>query len=143
MSTNRRSLGDGELYSISQVNALTGVSAPTLRKWEAAFREYLKVVRTRGGQHRFNEHAVRKIETLKRLIYEEGLSLHGAQTARTSRERRAGLERERTRNRKTVSNGHRPVDPEAVPARDHRPGRGAHVRQARERPLAVVTVAML
>jgi len=66
------------LYSISQVNALTGVSTPTLRKWEAAFREYLHVVRTSGGQRRFNQEAVEKIELLKQLIYEEGLSLEGA-----------------------------------------------------------------
>jgi DNA-binding transcriptional MerR regulator len=66
------------LYSISQVNALTGVSTPTLRKWESAFREYLRVVRTSGGQRRFNQEAVDKIELLKQLIYEEGLSLEGA-----------------------------------------------------------------
>lgn len=78
MSTGRRAHEDSELFSISQVNALTGVSAPTLRKWESAFREYLNVVRTRGGQRRFSEDAIRKIETLKRLIYEEGLSLQGA-----------------------------------------------------------------
>lgn len=66
------------LYSISQVNALTGVSTPTLRKWESAFREYLQVVRTSGGQRRFNQEAVEKIELLKQLIYEEGLSLEGA-----------------------------------------------------------------
>jgi DNA-binding transcriptional MerR regulator len=66
------------LYSISQVNALTGVSTPTIRKWETAFRDYLQVVRTKGGQRRFNQDAVDKIETLKQLIYEEGLSLEGA-----------------------------------------------------------------
>ncbi len=69
---------DRVLYSISQVNALTGVSTPTIRKWESAFRDYLQVVRTSGGQRRFNPDAVEKIETLKRLIYEEGLSLEGA-----------------------------------------------------------------
>ncbi len=66
------------LYSISQVNAITGVGTPTIRKWENAFRDYLDVVRTRGGQRRFNQEAVDKIEFLKRLIYEEGLSLEGA-----------------------------------------------------------------
>jgi DNA-binding transcriptional MerR regulator len=60
------------------VNALTGVSAPTLRKWEAVFRDYLSVVRTEGGQRRFHPEAVEKVETLKQLIYEEGLSLEGA-----------------------------------------------------------------
>jgi len=66
------------LYSISQVNALTGVSTPTIRKWESSFRDYLNVVRTRGGQRRFHPEAVEKIENLKKLIYEEGLSLEGA-----------------------------------------------------------------
>ncbi len=66
------------LYSISQVNALTGVSTPTIRKWESAFKDYLKVARTQGGQRRFNDEAVEKIETLKKMIYEEGLSLEGA-----------------------------------------------------------------
>ncbi|MDP8205710.1 MAG: MerR family transcriptional regulator [Candidatus Electryonea clarkiae] len=66
------------LYSISQVNAMTGVGTPTIRKWENAFRDYLSVVRTPGGQRRFNQDAVDKIELLKHLIYEEGLSLEGA-----------------------------------------------------------------
>ncbi len=78
MSRNHHGSEDSELYSISQVNALTGVAAPTLRKWENVFRDYLKVVRTSGGQRRFDETAIQKIETLKRLIYEEGLSLQGA-----------------------------------------------------------------
>ncbi|MBD3166091.1 MerR family transcriptional regulator [bacterium] len=69
---------DRVLYSISQVQAITGVGTPTIRKWEAAFRDYLNVVRTRGGQRRFNQEAVDKIEMLKQLIYEEGLSLEGA-----------------------------------------------------------------
>ena len=66
------------LYSISQVNAITGVGTPTIRKWENAFRDYLSVVRTPGGQRRFNQDAVDKIDLLKHLIYEEGLSLEGA-----------------------------------------------------------------
>jgi DNA-binding transcriptional MerR regulator len=78
MSNTHHGSEDSELYSISQVNALTGVATPTLRKWENAFRDYLKVARTSGGQRRFDEDAIRKIETLKRLIYEEGLSLQGA-----------------------------------------------------------------
>ncbi len=81
------------LYSISQVNALTGVSTPTLRKWESAFREYLQVVRTSGGQRRFNQEAVEKIELLKQLIYEEGLSLEGARM-RLERLDVGGLEQE-------------------------------------------------
>jgi len=78
MSVGDNSQTDRVLYSISQVNALTGVSTPTIRKWETAFRDYLAVVRTSGGQRRFNQDAVDKIEMLKRLIYEEGLSLEGA-----------------------------------------------------------------
>jgi len=78
MSAGDISNTDRVLYSISQVNALTGVSTPTIRKWETTFRDYLNVVRTRGGQRRFNDDSVEKIETLKKLIYEEGLSLEGA-----------------------------------------------------------------
>lgn len=78
MSVGDNPSTDRVLYSISQVNALTGVSTPTIRKWETAFRDYLAVVRTSGGQRRFNQEAVEKIETLKRLIYEDGLSLDGA-----------------------------------------------------------------
>ena len=78
MSVGDNPSTDRALYSISQVNALTGVSTPTIRKWETAFRDYLAVVRTSGGQRRFNQEAVEKIETLRRLIYEDGLSLEGA-----------------------------------------------------------------
>ncbi len=92
MSSSHHASEDSELYSISQVNALTGVAAPTLRKWENAFKDYLNVVRTRGGQRRFNEDAIRKIETLKRLIYEEGLSLQGARKRLEELESRVNIE---------------------------------------------------
>lgn len=78
MASERDRESNTVLYSISQVNALTGVGTPTIRKWESAFRDYLNVVRTKGGQRRFNQEAIEKIETLKQLIYEEGLSLEGA-----------------------------------------------------------------
>ena len=66
------------LYSISQVNALTGVPKPTLRFWEKEFKEFLEPQRTSGNQRRFNSDDVEKVKQLNHLVKVEGLTLEGA-----------------------------------------------------------------
>jgi len=67
----------GRLYSIGQVTALTGVGKSTLRHWEREFRDFLNSVRTRGNQRRFTPDAIEKIEKIKELVEEQGLTLRG------------------------------------------------------------------
>ena len=66
------------LYSISQVNALTGVPKPTLRFWEKEFKEFLEPQRTQGNQRRFNVDDVEKVKQINRLVKVEGMTLEGA-----------------------------------------------------------------
>ena len=66
------------LYSISQVNALTGVPKPTLRFWEKEFKEFLEPQRTSGNQSRFNEDDVEKVKQINHLVKVEGLTPEGA-----------------------------------------------------------------
>ena len=66
------------LYSISQVNALTGVPKPTLRFWEKEFREYLEPLRTTGNQRRYDDQTVDTIRRINHLVKVEGYTLDGA-----------------------------------------------------------------
>lgn len=66
------------LYSISQVNALTGVPKSTIRFWEKEFAEFLSPLRTDGNQRRYNTDAVRTVEQINELVNLEGYTLEGA-----------------------------------------------------------------
>ena len=66
------------LYSISQVNALTGVPKPTLRFWEKEFMDHLEPQRTAGNQRRYDEQTVDTIRRINDLVKVEGYTLEGA-----------------------------------------------------------------
>jgi len=66
------------LYSISQVNALTGVPKSTIRFWEKEFDEFLIPLRTAGNQRRYDSSSVNVIESINQLVNEEGYTLEGA-----------------------------------------------------------------
>lgn len=74
---NQANVESARLLTISQVNALTGVKTSTIRHWEKEFREFLDSVRTQGNQRRFSPDAIEKIETIKELVEEQGLTLRG------------------------------------------------------------------
>ena len=67
-----------KLYSISQVNALTGVPKPTLRFWEKEFKDYLETHRTPGNQRRYDEEAIENIKRINHLVKVEGFTIEGA-----------------------------------------------------------------
>jgi len=67
-----------QLYSISQVNALTGVPKPTLRFWEKEFKDFLEPERTQGNQRRYNEDSVELIQRINYLVKVEGYTIEGA-----------------------------------------------------------------
>lgn len=66
------------LYSISQVNALTGVAKSTIRFWEKEFSSFLKPSRTTGNQRRYDRDDIEVISSIHRLINFEGYSIEGA-----------------------------------------------------------------
>lgn len=66
-----------QLLSIGQVTALTGVGKSTLRHWEREFHDILDSVRTEGNQRRFTPDAVKKIEKIKEMVEDHGLTLRG------------------------------------------------------------------
>jgi DNA-binding transcriptional MerR regulator len=70
-------LSNNRLLTISQVNALTGVKKSTIRHWEQEFTDFLASVRTEGNQRRFTSDAIEKIEVIKNLVEEQGLTLKG------------------------------------------------------------------
>jgi DNA-binding transcriptional MerR regulator len=65
------------LFTIGQVTALTGVGRSTLRHWEREFHEFLDSVRTDGNQRRFTPDAVDRIEKIRELVEDHGLTLRG------------------------------------------------------------------
>lgn len=66
------------LYTISQVNALTGVPKSTIRFWEKEFGEFLNPLRSTGNQRRYDRQTVEKIQRINQLVNDEGYTLEGA-----------------------------------------------------------------
>ncbi len=66
------------LYSISQVNALTGVPKSTIRFWEKEFSDFLRPLRTQGNQRRYDHTDVETIQKIDKLVNEVGYTLDGA-----------------------------------------------------------------
>ncbi len=69
---------EDSLYSIAQVNAITGVAKPTIRFWEKEFSEFLRPLRTQGNQRRYGRSEIETIERINHLVREEGFTLEGA-----------------------------------------------------------------
>ena len=63
--------------SIGQVAAATGVGKSTLRHWEREFKDFLDTARTTGNQRRFAPDATEKIERIRTLVEEQGMTLRG------------------------------------------------------------------
>jgi DNA-binding transcriptional MerR regulator len=71
-------LPEETLYSIAQVNALTGVAKPTIRFWEKEFKDFLNPIRTEGNQRRYDRANIDMIERINHLVRVEGYTLEGA-----------------------------------------------------------------
>ncbi len=67
-----------KLFSISQVNAITGVPKSTIRFWEKEFQEFLAPLRTDGNQRRYDERTVDIIKKIDHLVNTDGFTLDGA-----------------------------------------------------------------
>ena len=71
-------LPEDALYSIAQVNAITGVAKPTIRFWEKEFKDFLQPIRTQGNQRRYTRNDIETIERINHLVRKEGFTLEGA-----------------------------------------------------------------
>ena len=83
MAKNRRLWRDKResevpAYPIRTVARLTGVSEGALRAWEARYG-IITPARTAGGHRLFSGDDIDKIQEIKRLLHEEGMSMAGIQ----------------------------------------------------------------
>lgn len=70
--------GSAKTYKIGQAAKLLDVKPFVLRFWEGEFREVLVPVRTPAGQRAYSEGNLDTVRRIKRLLYEEGLTIEGA-----------------------------------------------------------------
>ena len=63
--------------SIGQIASATGVPKSTLRHWEKEFSEFLETAKAPGNQRRFAPDAADKVERIKSLVEEQGMTLRG------------------------------------------------------------------
>lgn len=70
-------LGDFKRYKIGEAAKLIGVKPYVLRFWETEFPE-LDPVRTSSGQRLYTEEHLALVRDIKRLLYDEGLTIEGA-----------------------------------------------------------------
>lgn len=65
-------------YKIGQAAKLLDVKPFVLRFWEGEFKGLLVPVRTPSGQRAYTEQNVETVREIKRLLYDEGLTIEGA-----------------------------------------------------------------
>lgn len=68
----------GKTYKIGQAATLLDVKPFVLRFWETEFKDVLVPVRTPSGQRAYSEANVDLVREIKRLLYDEGLTIEGA-----------------------------------------------------------------
>lgn len=68
----------GKTYKIGQAAKLLDVKPFVLRFWEGEFKDVLVPVRTPSGQRAYTEANVELVREIKRLLYDEGLTIDGA-----------------------------------------------------------------
>jgi len=66
------------MYKIGQAAKLLDVKPFVLRFWESEFKDVLVPVRTPAGQRAYTEQNVDTVREIKRLLYDEGLTIEGA-----------------------------------------------------------------
>jgi len=73
-----RGLKSPRMFSIGQVNAITGIPKPTIRYWEKEFKDYLDPARTTGNQRRYDERSIADLERVNYLVKMQGYTIEGA-----------------------------------------------------------------
>ncbi|MGE4420844.1 MAG: MerR family transcriptional regulator [Pseudodesulfovibrio sp.] len=72
-------------YKIGQAAKAIGVKTYVLRFWEGEFDE-IDPIRTESGQRLYTEEHLEIIREIKRLLYDEGLTIDGAKKKLRARE---------------------------------------------------------
>jgi len=67
-------------YSISEVAKILGLKSSVLRFWEKEFKE-LKPKRGKGGRRFYKERDILFLKKIKKLLYDEGLTIKGAKAS--------------------------------------------------------------
>jgi DNA-binding transcriptional MerR regulator len=67
---------DLPIYPIRTVASLSGVDARRLRSWEVEY-QLLRPARTKGGHRLYSTRDLRLVQSIRRLVEEEGMSLQG------------------------------------------------------------------
>ncbi len=70
----------GALRTIGEVEKATGIKAHVLRYWEAQF-PMLKPLKRSGGRRYYRAEDIELVQTIDRLVNQEGYTLKGAKTA--------------------------------------------------------------
>jgi len=78
-------LQDFKRYRIGEAARLIGVKTYVLRFWEGEFDE-IDPIRTESGQRLYTEENLEVIREVKRLLYDEGLTIDGAKRKMNNRE---------------------------------------------------------
>jgi DNA-binding transcriptional MerR regulator len=78
MSEPKRAKRNEQSVSISMASNITEIEVHTLRYWEREFEEFLRPIRTAGGQRRYRSEDIQMVFLLKRLLREEMFSIAGA-----------------------------------------------------------------
>jgi DNA-binding transcriptional MerR regulator len=65
-------------YAIGDVAKICGVPAHTIRFWEKELCEFISPVRTRGKQRRYSDGQIRRIMSIKKLLWTDRYSIQGA-----------------------------------------------------------------
>lgn len=68
---------EAKIYKIGQAAAMLEVKTSVLRFWEGEF-EQLEPIRTPSGQRLYSEEHVVLLKRIRKLLYDEGLTLEGA-----------------------------------------------------------------
>jgi DNA-binding transcriptional MerR regulator len=72
-------------FTIGEVSELCGVKAHVLRYWEQEFTQ-LKPLKRRGNRRYYQHHEVLLIRQIRKLLYQEGFTIHGARVRLTQLE---------------------------------------------------------
>ncbi len=70
--------GQERLLSLKEVVERTGIPAATIRYYDQQFEEYLGITRGAGRRRLFSPAALGRLNELRRLLKDEGLSLRQA-----------------------------------------------------------------
>ncbi|MCB2193309.1 MAG: MerR family transcriptional regulator [Deltaproteobacteria bacterium] len=72
------------LMSLKEVVERTGIPAATIRYYDQQFEEYLGITRGAGRRRLFSQESLKRLNELRRLLKEEGLSLRQARKVLSS-----------------------------------------------------------